>query len=545
MPLGQVVVQRHGAARRGQRARHQLVPGRDAAVRGHREPVGQPRPRLCVIRVERHRLLEALDRLGDRGPSPVQQRSALQVEFVRREVLRRRASCGSPVAAEREAQPVSDRRGDLVLHREDVLDHAVVAVGPELVAVGGIHQLHRNAQAGARASQRSFKHGGNTQLGTHRTQVLVLPLEGERRTATGDAQPGNLRERIENLLGHAIGEHLVVGVAAQAREREDGERLLRSRGARGARRRFNFSKRRREQRAGLVAIDRRPLQGRLQSARDRARHAFAQRLHVGRRLHESLGDHRLRVGSRERGLADEHLVEHAAERVEVAAPIDALADRLFRTHVRRGADADPCLRERVAPRVAHCLADAEVGHERMPVLKHDVLGLDVAVDHVVPMRIVERSGHFLRNPHGFGHGELAGSVHPVAERLPFHIGHHIEERAVSFARIVQRQDVRMAESRGELDFAQEPVAAYRLGEVGSHDLDRDVAVMLEVAREVDRGHASRAEFALDAVAVGKSGRERLKCAHFVTGLRGTDGAPRSGANACTFGLARSLGPRNV
>ena len=45
------------------------------------------------------------------------------------------------------------------------------------------------------------------------------------------------------------------------------------------------------------------------------------------------------------------------------------------------------------------------------------------------------------------------------------------------------------------------------GEFGPQDLDGDLAVVLEVVGEIDRGHAAGAELALDAVAVGQGGRE--------------------------------------
>ena len=45
------------------------------------------------------------------------------------------------------------------------------------------------------------------------------------------------------------------------------------------------------------------------------------------------------------------------------------------------------------------------------------------------------------------------------------------------------------------------------GELRPEDLDGDLAVVLQVVREIDSGHATRAELALDAVAVGKDGAE--------------------------------------
>ena len=51
--------------------------------------------------------------------------------------------------------------------------------------------------------------------------------------------------------------------------------------------------------------------------------------------------------------------------------------------------------------------------------------------------------------------------------------------------------------RGELDLAQEPLGAQRRGELGAEHLERDLAVVLEVVREVDGRHAAAAELALD------------------------------------------------
>ena len=45
------------------------------------------------------------------------------------------------------------------------------------------------------------------------------------------------------------------------------------------------------------------------------------------------------------------------------------------------------------------------------------------------------------------------------------------------------------------------------GEFGPQHLDGDLAVVLQVLGEVDRGHAARANLPLDGVAVGEGGGE--------------------------------------
>ena len=48
-------------------------------------------------------------------------------------------------------------------------------------------------------------------------------------------------------------------------------------------------------------------------------------------------------------------------------------------------------------------------------------------------------------------------------------------------------------------------------------LDRHIAIVLEVVREVHGGHAAGAEFPLERVAIGKSGRQpREHVTHFFT-----------------------------
>ena len=54
-----------------------------------------------------------------------------------------------------------------------------------------------------------------------------------------------------------------------------------------------------------------------------------------------------------------------------------------------------------------------------------------------------------------------------------------------------------------LDLAQEPLGADHGRELGPQHLDGDLAVVLEVVREIDRGHAALPQLALDPVAVGE------------------------------------------
>lgn len=65
----------------------------------------------------------------------------------------------------------------------------------------------------------------------------------------------------------------------------------------------------------------------------------------------------------------------------------------------------------------------------------------------------------------------------------------------------------MLQPRGGLDLRKEPLGAEREGEFLVDDLDRDLAIVSQVVGEVDRGHATLAEPADDAIVLADSGGE--------------------------------------
>ena len=59
----------------------------------------------------------------------------------------------------------------------------------------------------------------------------------------------------------------------------------------------------------------------------------------------------------------------------------------------------------------------------------------------------------------------------------------------------------MTEVRGHLDLAEKPLGAELGGQARVQHLEGDRPPVSQVAREIDRGHASTAELSLDRVAV--------------------------------------------
>ena len=127
--------------------------------------------------------------------------------------------------------------------------------------------------------------------------------------------------------------------------------------------------------------------------------------------------------------------------------------------------------------------------------------------------VVEGAGGLDRDAERVVERELALAAEPVAEALALDEGHGEPEPASGLARIVDGQDVGMLQPGGEADLALEPVGAERGGELGEEDLERDGAVVAEVVRQVDDGHAAAAELALDGVAVGEGVAQAVRHSH--------------------------------
>ena len=68
----------------------------------------------------------------------------------------------------------------------------------------------------------------------------------------------------------------------------------------------------------------------------------------------------------------------------------------------------------------------------------------------------------------------------------------------------------MIEPSTDADLPQESLGAERGGDLGVHHLERHVAVVAEIVREIDRGHAAAAELALDRVAAGQLRPEAVR-----------------------------------
>src|SRR5204862_6129777 len=94
-------------------------------------------------------------------------------------------------------------------------------------------------------------------------------------------------------------------------------------------------------------------------------------------------------------------------------------------------------------------------------------------------------------------------------RLPLDVGRDVIEKPGRFAGVVHGEDVGVIERRCDLDLAQKPLGPDRSAEIGSEHFHGYLAVVLQVQGEMDRGHSSLAQRALQAVAVGQRLGEAL------------------------------------
>ena len=223
-----------------------------------------------------------------------------------------------------------------------------------------------------------------------------------------------------------------------------------------------------------------------------------------------LRDHGYRVVTDEGRAPGHHLVQHAAERVEIARRRRLAAHRLLRRHVARRAHHHPGHRQ---ARTIQCYRQPEVAdlrHARS--VEPDVSRFQITVHDAARVRVLEAGA------------DLLGDTHHLLDRQPV-IFSPLQHRRQIAAGHVLRDDVRVplvvagVEHGHDVRVIAEPPHRLRLAlharaSVGVEALrldhgKRHVAVEPRVVRQVDLLAPALAEEALYHVAsTGECGRER-------------------------------------
>ena len=198
--------------------------------------------------------------------------------------------------------------------------------------------------------------------------------------------------------------------------------------------------------------------------------------------------------------AGEHLIEHDAERIEVAAGVRLEPLGLLGGDIVHGADG------RIGPAAAVFVlegGDAEVCHLGDAVaVDHDVLGLDIAVDDAVLVRVLEGLRDLGGEKQRLRRGEPALAVDILLERDALDELHDDILHRERMAHIVHRDDVRVAEHGDGLRLGLELRLELGIGEnLLAQHLDGDIAVETVIERFIDNGHAAGADDLEKLVAV--------------------------------------------
>ena len=138
--------------------------------------------------------------------------AATSNDVASRQLARRRCSEGG-CAGEPASKLVDDGRGNLVLNREDVREIPIETLGPQLIAVLGVDELCCDAHAVPGLANAALERGADSQSPADLGDVEILALKGERRGAGDDAQPGHSRQGVDDLLGDAVTEVLLILLA--------------------------------------------------------------------------------------------------------------------------------------------------------------------------------------------------------------------------------------------------------------------------------------------------------------------------------------------
>ncbi len=85
--------------------------------------------------------------------------------------------------------------------------------------------------------------------------------------------------------------------------------------------------------------------------------------------------------------------------------------------------------------------------------KQHVLGLDVAVKNVARVGEIECVRDLRRDPDRLFNRKVALPLQAIPEGLPFDAWRHVIQQSFRFSRVVQRKNVRMDQTGGDLDLA--------------------------------------------------------------------------------------------
>ena len=185
------------------------------------------------------------------------------------------------------------------------------------------------------------------------------------------------------------------------------------------------------------------------------------------------------------------LVQDDAHRILVGPPVHLLPHDLFRGHVADGPQQHPGLGQRGGNHVGHAEVedlDGVVGADE------HVGGLDVAVHHVVGVRVVQPVGSLGADLQDAGKGKGFLLLEEGFEVRPLQQFHDDVGSAPLLAQVVDGDDVHMVEVGRGAGLHVKPLAEVGVvGELAGHGLDGHFPVQDRVEGLVDDAHGAPAD----------------------------------------------------
>src|SRR5688572_18425665 len=117
--------------------------------------------------------------------------------------------------------------------------------------------------------------------------------------------------------------------------------------------------------------------------------------------------------------------------------------------------------------------------------------------------VVESICHRCGNVDRFIERELSFTLETRPQRLALDERHHVKQDPLGVAAVEKRQEIRVLKPGSNADLSEEAVSSEHRAELGVQDLESNVTVGLEIAREIHRGHPAFADQAFDVIAVGE------------------------------------------
>ena len=200
-----------------------------------------------------------------------------------------------------------------------------------------------------------------------------------------------------------------------------------------------------------------------------------------------------------RQVAREHLIEHDAKGIQVAACVGIEALGLLGRDIVHGADGlAAALLVDILKR-----GDAEISDlDHVVVCNHDVLRLNVPVDDAVGMRVLQRLADLRGVVQRLCGTEYTVLRHALLECFALNELHDDILRLAAVADIVNRDDIRLREHGDRVRLRLEAIFQFGVRRhLIAQDLDGDIAVQLVAHGLVNDRHAAAADDLQDLVAV--------------------------------------------